>query len=260
MTSLAFGADCPSDTFAEALHQAGAVELAFANLDDAGFDSAAGAMSDSLPCVRTQLAPGDAAQLHRAMGLTAFVAGNPSNSRKSWAALRSLQPGWKPPASLMPDGHPIRDIWDAAEPTDAAGELGGAPEGGWVIDGARSTVAPQGRAFVVQGFDAQGGVAYTGYHRTIASVPDLAPPPLPVEPPGFPTVPVLMTAAGVGLAVGGGLMFASASADRRLARQPDTNYDQISELAKSANTKTGIGAALAVAGGATVGLAWTVAY
>jgi len=176
--SPALAADCPDDPIAEVRSAADDLESAFTQLDDAGFDAAKKRLDAAIPCVTTPLELRDVLGLHRAEALAAFVDGDMVASKKSWGAVRILNPSWTPPDSLAPPGHLLRQLFEQA-PTDTdtqALEL--APDGGWLVDGRRGDAVPADRAFVLQGIDKDGNIVYTGYDRSLAEVPllDFTPP------------------------------------------------------------------------------------
>lgn len=169
LASIALGA-CPDDPVAEVRQQTSAMEVAFVELDDPGFDAARDAVEAALPCVTDPLALRDILGLHRAMALAAFIDGDMVASKKSWGTVRVLHPSWEPPEAIAPEGHMLRDLFvDAPTDTEVV-TLDLAPEGGWLVDGRATSDVPANRAFVLQALGEQ-GVFHTGYHRSVAAVP-----------------------------------------------------------------------------------------
>jgi len=164
-------AECPEDPLGAMRAHSAAVEQAFADLDDPGFAAAYASLVEVVPCVSTPLDLRDILALHRSYALAAFVEGDMAGSRKSWGAVRTLNPTWELPDELAPEGHLLRTQFDAAPLGPEVVELELAPDGGWLIDGRPAAVVPRDRAFVLQGADAERLIIYTGYHRALAEVP-----------------------------------------------------------------------------------------
>lgn len=164
-------AECPADPLSELRRQTAALETAFVDLDDPGFAAANEAVLAVIPCVASPLDLRDILALHRAFALAAFVDGDMAGSRKSWGAVRTLNPSWTPPLELAPEGHLLRTQFDTAPMGPEIVELELAPEGGWLVDGRVASAVPRDRAFVLQGADGERMIIYTGYHRALAEVP-----------------------------------------------------------------------------------------
>lgn len=176
LLATAAWAECPADPLGEALIQAGKVEGSYTNMDDAKFAEARGKLDAAMACMTSELSPPDAVAIHRARAIGSFVDGEESASRRSWLAVKSLQPDWQPSADLMPAGHPMRKLWET--PMEGGSpmvpqEL--APPGGWSVDGTRQNMVPAQRAYVLQGFSATGAVVYTGYLYQASEVPTSLP-------------------------------------------------------------------------------------
>jgi len=250
VTAAISWAECPGDSLQSAVQSAGELELAYVNLDEAGFDATSARVREAIPCIRAELSSPDAFSLHRALGLVAFVEGDDSGSRKSWAAVRSLRPGWQPADSLMPSGHPLRELWDAAIPGGELVPLERAPAGGWVVDGVRTAEVPAHHAFVLQGFDADGQVIHTGYHRSLAEVPVFEPPDLSRRR----RVRVVGSAGAGALLLGAAAASLVAADARNRAMDAHTPYEELPGLRtlNHVGIATGIGAGVAAVGLATV--------
>jgi len=164
-------AECPEDPVGALREHADALEDAFVYVDEPGFGAAWTALSAAIPCVSTPLELRDILALHRAQALAAFVDGDMAGSRKSWAAVRTLNPAWELPVDLAPPGHLLRVQFDTAPLGSEVVALELAPEGGWLVDGRLASDVPRERAFVLQGADAERAIVYTGYHRALAEVP-----------------------------------------------------------------------------------------
>lgn len=168
LVGAAFAEECPEDALGAALRASASLELAYANLDDSGFDRAHAQLDAAIPCIDVEIAPPDAVVIHKAKALASFVVGDPASSRQSWLAVRALQPDWVPPRSIMPEGHPLLELSKPTGDIPVLVDLEQGPPGGWAVDGLRRIGVPDGRAYILQGFDAGGQVVHTGYHYTVA--------------------------------------------------------------------------------------------
>lgn len=264
-------AACLPDAAARVAQASGQVEHAFSTLDDAAFDAAAAELAEQLPCVRAVLTPVDAARVHRAQALVAFVGGDASGSGRAWGAVRALQPAWEPSASLLPADHPARRLWEQAQPGARAHTLGAHPGGEWLVDGAPAAAVPAERAFVLQGVDAAGGVVHSGYHWSPATLPVLSAPPVGEPQAAAPTAAVApagrrkgaLAAWGTagGLALGSaGALAVGLSAREAFTAEGASERDDLESLARRANVGigagVGLGAGALAAAGVGVALTW----
>ena len=79
-----------------------------------------------LACVSEPVPRNVAAAVHRMTGLRGFVDRDPDRSTKAFAAGRYLEPAYKFPATLVPEGHPVLRDYEAAwgaRDADALAEL-----------------------------------------------------------------------------------------------------------------------------------------
>lgn len=259
-------ADCPADPLGEALVQAGKVEGSYANMDDARFAEARGKLGEALTCLNAEVSPSDAVAIHRARAIGSFVDGEESASRRSWLAVKSLQPDWQPSNDLMPAGHPMRKLWET--PMEGGSpmvpqEL--APPGGWSVDGTRQNMVPAQRAYLLQGFSATGAVVYTGYLYQAAEVPstltvDLVPTRrVRVEGNAAPRMHAIGTATAGVLLVGGGagLLLGSSYGGKALDATDDLTRVKMLTRSRTANVT---GVALLGAGVVVGGATWIVKW
>lgn len=269
-------AECPEDALATAIRSATEVEAAFANLDDEKFDVAHARLKETVPCITVELAPADAVALHRARAIGAFVDGDDAASRKSWLAVRALQPDWKPSGALMPTGHPLRQLWEAPidSPTPEV-PMKEAPKGGWNVDGTRQNGVPTYRAFILQGFDASGTGIYTGYLYSNTEIPTLDVEMVPSE--RVSAVPVDRTkrrntvrrwgSVGAGVLGAGavGSLVVSMDAARQLendfeAGEGTHDYAPIAGWVDRQNTFATVGTGLGIAAAGTATIVWAVPW
>lgn len=155
-------AECPEAPLVVAQASAAQVEMAYVNADETAFFAARWSLEKAIPCIDTEIALPDAITLHRARAITSYVDGDLERSRRSFAAIRTLQPDWTPPLALMPKGHDLRRLWDESTVLTEVVPL---PEnqGGFNVDGTRATDVPSQRAFVLQGFSTGGETLVTRY-------------------------------------------------------------------------------------------------
>lgn len=251
-------ADCPTGALQEAVSTAGALEVAYSNMDDAGFETAHTRLATLIPCIAEEVSPADAVTLHRAFAIGSFVGGDESASRRSWLAVKALQPDWKPSENLMPPGHPMRKLWET--PVDGgspmvAQEL--APPGGWSVDGVHQNMVPANRAFILQGFSATGAAVYTAYLYDAGSVPKslpiglVAPRTTKAEPTTKGSKGGRLVGSGIAgaLAVGsiGGFAVASGA-----VHHAETSTDDLATTKYISQSRTASAAGIGLVGGAVV--------
>lgn len=113
---IAFAAPCPAPaTLAELSATTFRAETAFATMDLPIFRATATEVQALAPCLAERLAPADAAGFHRVNAYAAFADQNAEGAVVSFRAVVAAQPGWEPPASLAPTGHPLRTRFEEAK-------------------------------------------------------------------------------------------------------------------------------------------------
>ena len=154
--ALALAADpvvvCPPDAAHTAVLAAREVEVAWRALDAASLEAARARLARHLPCAERLLEPVEAAYVHRARALLAYVESDAEASRRGWMAVHALVPGTEPLTSVLVKDHPLARL-----EADAMGRVAGRaypfvvrPVYGWAVDGARDAPLPAERAFVFQ--------------------------------------------------------------------------------------------------------------
>ena len=119
LTSVALAASECAGPAVENAQLAGTLnqaELAFSALDIEGFQSSMDQAVFWVPCLSDPVSTTDAAQFHRLQGLRQFVAGEETEAQASFRSARSAQPDYAFPASVVPQGHAILDIYEGAAP------------------------------------------------------------------------------------------------------------------------------------------------
>jgi len=202
--------DAPTDT-AQLSRLLADAELAFTRLDIDAFNASTDALNKQVPCLQEQMPRSLAAEIHRYVGLKAVLSRDFDSAAMAFAAARSVEPQYRFPASLVPDGNPIHDVYSQFDMEAASDEEVPPPAQGQLkFDGtvgvARSTSWPT----IVQLVDDEGSVTATvyvypgdimpSYPPRVAGEPApdpfaIAPPP-PRETKSGPNVPLLATAGG----------------------------------------------------------------
>ncbi len=155
--------ECPAKLI-DIERQVGAATSAFAGLDVDAFLEAMDALNFDLTCLEEPLSPQTAAHIHRANGIRLFVGGEQQNAAESLAAARHLEPDYVFPESLVPTGHPIRQLHDEVDPTQEHSLSVPPPRVGHLaFDGIRGVQRPAGRATIFQNFDGEGTSVNTTY-------------------------------------------------------------------------------------------------
>jgi hypothetical protein len=164
----------------DVVEAAGRAEVAYAAMDDAGVDGAIAEARSDLGCLGEPLTVDGAAAYHRAEALSAFLDGDPSLASAHFAGARALLPAWQLPSAMAPPGHPLREVFDAAEPGTETHPLTIDGQVAWYqVDGVRREDVPADRPYVLQRFGSDGAVRDTTL--TVGSPP--LPEPLPEVPP-----------------------------------------------------------------------------
>lgn len=184
-------------------------EVAWGRMDVPGFRAAAEDARRMLPCLSDALYPSTAARYHRMRGMLAFVERDQAEARRDFAAARALEPAWRFPESIAPDGHPVLEDYTALALDGARYQRVAPPARGRItFDGLPTSLRARDWPTVVQVFDADGGVATTRWLRPTDALPVYEPgPPTPdslARGGRAPSVP-LLAAAGVGLVASGAL-------------------------------------------------------
>jgi len=261
LIGLAF-ADCAEQGAEAATAHAVALERAYLALHEDEFAREHLAMMEALGCAAVPLSEVQVVAIHEAKALAAFVDGELAASRKSWAAVRQLDPDFEPDPALMPPGHPLRAQFEEAVPDDERVELERSPAGGWRVDSEPVSNVPKNRAFLLQGFDLAGAVVHSGYHYSVAEVPqvDFAELDETARQKRRRRMHWIGSIASGGLAVGSLTTLALAASAEAEVNSPDTGLGGLEPAATQANSMSY--ASLALIGGAvSVGtVTWVVRW
>lgn len=226
----------------------------FTTMDAAGFSAGHSAAIEDLSCMQEQLAPADAAVIHRVEAFAGFLGRDAETVKAAFRASIAIQPAYQLPTNLAPPGSPLDQRYAEARQAPASATMRVQPPGGATlyVDGTRSNLVPTERPAVLQLVGPSGTVDWTGWVRDLASAPEWARTPaaevvatttpevvLPVTSPITPApqrslkVPLLAGAGGVAV-VSGGLLVAGLSARARF-HDPETPFEDVTALHNRAN-------------------------
>lgn len=238
-----------------------ALDAAYAGLqglDITAFKAATDRLDAALPCLNEALPPTLVAEIHRTKGIRAFGERDAETAGLMWAAARSIEPGYRFPYNLIPDGNPIREGYLSVDLADRTVESMEAPNAGDLrFDGYSTLDRPSSFPALVQYIRSDGAVDFTVYLTPSDAVPDYPTGPLAVTPapvPRFPMpspVPVpkpelppparksartpLWVAAGV-TAVASGITYGMAGASKNQFIDPATPDADLDRLRSRTNT------------------------
>lgn len=242
--SLAHGAaPCASPTSTTALLAlVEEVQGAYGALDAAALATSADRLAASLECLREPVPRPVAAAVHRAVGLRAFADRDPEKATRAFAAARAIEPAYRFPDSLVPQGNPLWSTYEAI-PVEAGKvtTVPSPPAGYHLFDGRPLSERPASWPVIYQQADAAGAVVATAYlwqdmpvpgvpavaSTPVASAPAAATPspaPIPAEPTvdrGGPRWGLL--GGGVGALVVAGALYGVAYASHEAYGDPATD-------------------------------------
>ena len=156
----ALAADCTETPTNEDLATTlGEAMRAYGELDRAGFEASLRRAKEVVDCLGEVVDPATAAELHRATGLSAFLARDEDLAKTRFAAARAIEPAYTFPDTLVPEGNPARELYTALDPEQSPVETLASPTAGSLrLDGrtsrARRTLLPT----VFQRLDGSGAV------------------------------------------------------------------------------------------------------
>ena len=248
LVTLAY-ADCAATT-ADLLLTMEDAESAFGGLDITAFRAATDKANADVRCLREVVPRPLAARLHRLEGLRWWADADLPRARASFAAARSIEPGYTFPEAMVPAGHPVLVEYGASDPA-AGGELPVPPpeKAALWFDGRAGDTRPEARATLTQ------LVADEGAVRASALLwPGEPMFPYEVARPvkKGPNLP-LTVAAGIGVAASA-VCLGLAATDFATFHDPATPAEDLPGLQKSTNALyvSGLGAGV-LALGAGVG-------
>lgn len=270
LLSLAARAACPDRTASTSDLETALTEArrALERLDTGAFVAANDRLDGLLPCLGEPLSRHLAAELHRTKGIRAVTERNP-DAERYFAAARAIEPAYKFPSTLIPEGNPVRTSYAAFDLTKGGFDALAPPRDGTLtLDGATKLYRPTDWPTVAQYMSAEGAIQWTEYLAPGTPFPEYpagdgtAPPvdnplllvaPVPVVP-----VPPPPRSAKVPLAVGSlagalltGALYGLAGFEEARFKNPDTPDAELDTARSSANSLVVVSV---FTGSATVGL------
>lgn len=218
--------------------------------DAAVFDEAAAALEPTLACVIEVIPPTEAARVHRIRGLLAFRKRDLEGATAAFAAARELDPEYRFPDALVPEGNPVETLYRNARTAQELQRFD-APKRGWTLrlNGAEATTRNDATPVVVQVVDPVGRVqtgAWIAEHAVL--------PPYPTWREGLRTPLVVAGASAV--AVGAGLWAFGAATRPDPASLASADEGEAAEARQAAIGGGAIGAAALGLG--TIGIGFAV--
>lgn len=263
LASLAWACDVPSSTadLEAALLDA---RRSLERLDTGAFVAATDRIDAVVPCLAEPMTPHLAAEVHRTKGIRAVTERNPDASRY-FAAARTIEPAYKFPSTLIPEGNPVRREYGAFDLQSGGYDALPAPrEGTLTLDAGTKLFRPTEWPTLAQYMGADGAIAWTAYLLPAAPFPDYpqgAPTvaPVPVVPVPVPEVPVpvppksarlplALTSLGAGLVTGA--LYGLAGVNEARFKDPATPDEKLDGYRSTANSLVVVSA---FTGAATVG-------
>jgi hypothetical protein len=170
---IALAQDCAPTTASTLQHLVDEALDAFEARDKDAYLERIGAAGAALPCLTEPLSAGLAADVHRGMGLQAFLVRDQQAAELSFAAARALQPSYSFPSTLVPPHHPVLEMYLALDPDSGSQIVMVPPSRGQILlDGhhsdERSSAFPQ----IAQYLDERGAVVWTAYVQHDQALPE----------------------------------------------------------------------------------------
>ena len=238
----------------------GDAEAALSQLDVERFKLLLSTADAILPCIEVPVPTRLAANYHRVYGIDAVARRDPIAPR-AFAAAKWLEPEYQFSKSLLNEGNPIREKYDAASAAQRATEPVERPETGAIyVDGAPSDNRPISWPAIVQWVDGTDQVQWTQYVLPGQNLP--AYPGWTEAAPPERKPPAGLIAATAGAGVASAALYGVATLQE--ARYKDTVKnpvpdDKLNNLRRSTNTlvvASAVTATTAVGMGVAVVVAW----
>jgi len=258
----ALAAECPEPASTVSLGATlDRAEASYGDLDLDAFDEAVDSLRAQVPCLDEVVPSPLVASVHRFEGLKAFVDGAPDRSRRAFAAARSLEPAYRFPRSVVPEGNPVLDDYEAMDPeADGATATVAAPAvGSFRFDGRVGAQRPTQFPTLYQRLGGDGEVVASAYLWPSMPLPpyEVA----PASPEGSEGLSQGARVARIGLLAGAGAAAVTSGVLYGLAAQqharfddPSTPYVELESARRATNTlAAGSGVSALVAVGAGVG-------
>lgn len=249
--SAAWGVECAERSTVASLQAAiQQAEGAYAQLDLPGFEGAVEGARAAVPCLEEVVPPSTVAALHRAEGLSAFVASDLDRSRRAFGAARRVQPSYRFPREMVPEDNPVLDAYAAFDVNTATTVTVASPASGTLrIDGQPTRERQADVPVLLQWLEVDGAVGLSAYLWPGDPLPAY---PLPItqvedDAPSTPKLRQrLLIGAGAGVLATGGLYAANVAVHQAYV-DPQTPTPRLDGLRRTNN-------ALVVASGVSLGL------
>ncbi len=241
-------------------------EGAWLDVDVERFNADMASANRGFPCIDEEIQQNVAARMHRFIGLQSYVTQDFTMSDRAFGAARFLEPRYRFPTTMIPPGTAVEAHYEAIDIEDRETVDIAAPAQGWIqLDGRLTLKRPRDLPVIVQLFDQEGGVSYSGYLRPRQPMPSYTPLPpgarasVVYDKPGVP-VRALVVGGGAVVTLAGTGFYAAGLSSRGKIAADDVRVDDLDRLRSQANTLGGVGVATAAVGLALVGTGLLVEF
>jgi hypothetical protein len=250
--AAAGAADCPQTTSLAQLRTAiSSAETAYAAVDLRAFEAAVESARAALPCIAEVVPPSTAASLHRAEGLSAFVASDSERARTAFGAARRIEPAFAFPEELVPEDNPVLALYAGFDLSKATAlDIPAPPEGSLRVDGRPTRIRVPEVPQVVQWVDPAGAPRLTSYLWPGDPLPRW---PVPGAAPVSHRRRTFAIGSAIGVGVAGGL-YGAAAAVHATWQDPATDVSRVDGLRTATNGLV-LGSATALAAALGLGAA-----
>jgi hypothetical protein len=263
--ALSAHAACPTtQSSAELVSALDDAQEAYASLEVEAFRAAMDGAHQKLPCLNEEVTRHLAAELHRFEGLLGFLDRDMERSQRAFASARAIEPNYKFPIALVPDGHPVLVQYIALDPSaGGSARLADPLQGRILLDGEATQQRPGDLPTLFQRLDPEGSVLETVYlwpGDAVPPYPSRAPPPrgvgaieLPPEGRG-PADLVVPVRAGVNkkLLLGAGATVLASGLFYGSAYLVHNSYDNVNTDVSRLDSLRRVNNGFVVASGATL--------
>lgn len=171
---VASAGTCPHATSADELHRAAAAAAAaYYTLDQARFEDSLELVLSRLGCLSVEIDPILAAEIHRVVGLGAWLDRSSDRTAQAFAAARWGDPSWGFTPGTLPAEAPERALFEGITPGPAQGRaLPQTNRGALSLDGVAGAERPVDRPAILQVRAADGRLVDTRYLWPDEPLPD----------------------------------------------------------------------------------------
>lgn len=212
----------------------------FAAMDGDVFAAAMDEASFMVPCLGEGIGPDLASRYHRLQGLRLFMSRNEERAMQAFGAARAADRKAELSLELVPEGHAIRDLWAAADPSGPSIRVPPPVSGTLGFDGLPSDRRPQSRPTLVQVISGEGRALASAWIEPGDPLPPYEARPLPLvaeerRPMGLRTP--LLIGGGAAALVSGVLygVAASQAASFDAPTPPGATLDDLRGAQRSTN-------------------------